>query len=105
MRLKEFLLEDYAGNLNSDLNNLLVASKGTGTTEIRTSLLVNQLQQMGYSVNKNSILSALNDNPMIASATTDVIKLVEPEVSAYGDEDDAALRVKDMAQRASKKAQ
>jgi len=103
MRAKEFLYEDYNQRLDSDLNNLLIGAKGNGAQDIETQALVRQLQGMGYAVDANSILSLLQNNPIITNATPDSITLTGSENSgSAGQTQDSASHVKDMAQSASK---
>ena len=100
MRAKEFLYEDYNQRLDSDLNNLLISAKGSGASNIDTVALANQLQGMGYSVDANSVLSLLQNNPAITNATPEEITLTGGEDSG-GQAQDNAARVSDMAQKAT----
>lgn len=101
MRAKEILYEDYNQRLDSDLNNLLIGAKGNGAQDINTQDLANQLQQMGYAVDPNSLMTLLQNNPSVTNVTPDSITLAGPEGAAQGQEDDSASHVKDMAQSAS----
>jgi len=103
MRAREILQEDYNANLQADLNNLLVGAKGSGATQIKTEDLVNQMYGMGYSVDANSIMALLSQNPLVAQATPMMINLSPPEGSeAVGSGQDSAAQVSDMAQSATK---
>lgn len=86
MRAREFLQEDYNENLESDLNNILVGAKGSGSTNINTRDVVNQLYGMGYSVNINSIMPLLSNNPVVLNATPKIIKLTEPDGASAEDD-------------------
>jgi hypothetical protein len=104
MRARELLQEDYNQQLESDLTNLLVGAKGSGASEVKTQDLVNQLHNMGYAVDVNSILSLLSNNPTVMNATPEVINMTQPEGSAQGPAgptQDSAARVGDMAQKAN----
>jgi len=106
MRAREILQEDYNQSLQSDLNNLLVAAKANGAQQLKTQDIVNQLYGMGYSVNINSIMSLLSNNPTIMNATPEMITMISPE-GATGDaagtsDQDSASRVSDMAAKATK---
>ena len=106
MRAREILQEDYNQSLQSDLNNLLVAAKGNGLQQIKTQDIVDQLYGMGYSVDVNSIMSLLSNNPTIMNATPEMIAMTAPE-GATGDaggtgDQDSASRVRDMAAQATK---
>ena len=100
MRAKEILYEDYNQRLDSDLNNLLIGAKGNGARDINTQDLANQMQNMGYAVDTNSLMTLLQNNPSVTNVTPDSISLAGPE-GAAGQQDDSAAHVKDMAQSAS----
>jgi len=108
MRAREILQEDYQQSLVSDLQNLLVGAMGSGAKEIRTSDLVSQMSDMGYSVSPNSLMVLLGNMPMVSNSTPQMINLVEPEGTDLqgneGNEDDSAEQVKAMAQQASDNA-
>jgi len=104
MRAREILQEDYNQSLQSDLNNLLVGAKASGAQQLNTENIVRQLYRMGYSVDVNSIMSLLNDNPLIMNATPEMITLSPPEGAAQGaggPTQDSAAQVSDMAQKAT----
>jgi len=103
MRAKEILYEDYTQRLESDLNNLLIGAKGNGATQVETSALADELQGMGYSVDVNSLMSLLQNNPIVMNATPENITLTGPEnASGAGQTQDNAARVSDMAAKATK---
>ncbi len=103
MRAKEILYEDYSQRLDSDLNNLLIGAKGNGAQDINTQDLANQLQGMGYSVDTNSLMTMLQNNPIVMNATPESITLTGPENSTGGGQtQDNAARVSDMASKATK---
>jgi hypothetical protein len=104
MRARE-LFENYNQSLESDLNNLLIGAKGNGVQQIKTQGIVDQLYSMGYSVDNNSIMSLLSNNPTVMNATPEMISLTAPEGSVQGDgtgDQDSASRVSDMASKATK---
>ena len=106
MRAKE-LYEDYNQQLDSDLTNLLVGAKGAGVSEIDTSKLAARMQKMGYSVDANSILVALQNNPVVLNASPESVRLNsengDENGAEQGSEQDTAAQVSDMAQKASDK--
>jgi len=101
MRAKEILYEDYNQRLDMDLNNLLIGAKGNGAQDIDTQDLANQLQNMGYAVNPESLMTLLQNNPSVTNVTPDSVTLAAPEGAPQGQEDDSASHVQDMAQKAS----
>ena len=107
MRAREILQEDYNQSLESDLNNILVAAKGTGATKVSTQNVVKQLYAMGYSIDINSIMPLLSKNKTVLNATPEMIKMTEPEGVSTGGAgvqgQDSADRVADLAQKAAKK--
>lgn len=104
MRARE-LFENYNQSLESDLNNLLVGAKGNDVQQVRTQDVVDQLYSMGYSVDINSIMTILSDNPIVMNATPQMINLTAPESSASTETsagEDSALKVSDMAAKATR---
>lgn len=103
MRANEFLFEDYNQQLQSDLTNLLVSAKGNGASDLDTAALARELQNMGYSVDEQSILTLLQNNPNITSSTPDQVQLNTPNATGSAVQgQDSASRVGDMAQKATK---
>lgn len=102
MRAKEILYEDYTQRLESDLNNLLISAKGNGAAEVDTQTLADQLQGMGYSIDVNSLIPMLQNNPAITNATPQSITLTSGDGSPAGQTQDSASRVSDMASKATK---
>ena len=103
MRAREILDEDYSQNLQSDINNLLIAAKGFKAQNIPTQQLVDILASSGYSVTADSVLGLLQNNPIISSATSDEITLAQSDAMPgdnQGEEPvDSAAKVKDMARQ------
>jgi hypothetical protein len=103
MRAREIIQEDYNQSLDSDLTNLLVGAKGNGVEQVRTEDIVSQLYNMGYSVDVNSILPLLANNPLVTNATPESIVLTAPEGAENANSgQDSAEQVGDMAQAATK---
>ena len=104
MRLSEILREDYNLDLQSDLNNLLVAAMATGARDIKTTDLVKKLQTMGYSIGTNSLISLLANNSSVTNVTPDVVTFSEPsqDLGAENPVDDSAEKVKSLAAKATK---
>lgn len=104
MRAREILEENYSQSLDSDLNNILIGAKGADAKEINTQDVVKQLFQMGYSVDVNSLLPLLSNNPVVMNATAEIIRFTQPEGDFIGqdlDKQDSAAQVSDMAQQAT----
>lgn len=105
MRAREILQEDYNQNLESDLNNFLVAAKGNGAQQVQTQDIVDQLYGMGYAVDNNSIMSLLSNNPIVMNATPEMITMTSQDGtkdSGGAADQDSASKVHDMAAKASK---
>lgn len=103
MRARE-LLEDYNQSLESDLSNLLIAAKGNGAQEVKTQDIVDQLYKMGYSVDINSVIPMLSNNPAVMNATPEMVSMTTPDGASAGDEtggQDSASKVSDMAAKAN----
>ena len=105
MRARELLDENYQNNFNTDLTDLLTAAKASGVQEIATSDVVQQLSASGYSVNINSIMTILVNNPLVMEATPESIKLTsdngDQAPAMAGGDQDSASKVSDMAQKAN----
>lgn len=102
MRASEFLFEDYTQNLDTEINNLLIGAKGNGAADINTQDLVTQLQRMGYSIDINSLMPMLQNNPVVMNATPESITLTSPEGGGGNATQDSAAKVSDMASKATK---
>lgn len=100
MRAWELLLENDKSDFESDLDDLLIASKANGITEIDVEDLVDQLSTMGHSVTPDSLVSSLEsqDNEFIKNVTLNTITLkthvIDDEtVNDYEDEEANAERI------------
>ena len=62
MRAWELLVEYTESKFDSDLEDLLIAAKANGISEVEVDSLVDQLNDMGYSVTADSLVSALEDH-------------------------------------------
>ena len=62
MRAWELLVEYTESTFDSDLEDLLIAAKASGITEVEVDSLVDQLNAMGYSVTPDSLVSAIEDH-------------------------------------------
>lgn len=105
MRARE-LLEDYHENLKSDLDNLLIAAKGNGLEQVQTQTVADELYAMGYSVDVNSLLPLLNNNPIIMNATPQMINMTPPEGLSSGEDtadQDVDDKTSDMAMDTAQK--
>lgn len=83
------LLEGYYEQLNSDLTDLLAAAKSRNIDEVPIDQLVSQLLQMGHNVNNHSIMTILNGNPYVQTATPDAVQLKSEDTAAVSGDADA----------------
>ena len=107
MRIREILKEDYQSELVSDLTDVLLGAKGKGIKTLPTAALVQQLQQMGYSVDPDSLVEILVDNPAVETATPISVTLSgtdEVEQSRDNNVEDSAAHVDSLAQGATQKS-
>lgn len=106
MRIRELLREDYQSQLNSDVTNILVGAKGQGIDNIPTTALVQQLQKMGYSVDVDSLISLLQDNPAVQNASPEGIRLngTDGSTDTAGSPEDTEMHVDSLAQKATQKS-
>lgn len=107
MRIREILIEDYNGELDSSLANILIGIKSKGITTVRTDIVVGMLQKQGYSVSVDSIIELLSDAPYVFSITPEEITLVDTDTSVddtgISDGESSADHVSQLAQTASYK--
>lgn len=85
MRLFE-LLEGLQNKFQADLTSLLMVIKGSNMDSMPTATLVRKLNDMGYSVTKDSLVMVLKDNPLIQSVDTSQIVM-----SVDGQTDDSSI--------------
>jgi len=89
MRAWELLVEYVESDFDSDLEDLLIAAKANGITEVDVESIVDQLNAMGYSVTPDSLLSAIeeHDHEFIKNATINTITFNDHMVDDEGGED------------------
>jgi hypothetical protein len=89
MRAWELLVEFVESDFDSDLEDLLIAAKANGITEIEVDPLVDQLNAMGYSVTPDSLISAIeqHDHEFIKNATLNTITFNDHMVDDEGGDD------------------
>ena len=100
VRAWELLVEDSESSFDSDLEDLLIAAKANGITDIEVDSLVDQLNGMGYAVTPDSLISSIENHEhahdFIKTTTLNKIilkshSLDDEEVQDYEDEEvDAA---------------
>ena len=100
MKLIEILTENYANELETAVNDLIITAKGTGIESIPTNKIISQLNNMGFTVSKNTILDLLNKVKGIDSATLDTVDLVKDMEMSTGHDDE---KNKDTVDRLAKK--
>lgn len=95
MRGWELLKESDKDDFDSDLEDLLIASKANGITEVSVDDLVDQLNGMGHSVTADSLIASLDEHEheheYIKTVTLNSIilkshSLDDEEVQDYEDE-------------------
>ena len=89
MRAWELLVEYVESDFDSDLEDLLIAAKANGITEIEVDSLVAQLNDMGYSVTPDSLISDIekHDHEFIKNATLNTITFLDHPMDDDGGED------------------
>ena len=89
MRAWELLVEYVESDFDSDLEDLLIAAKANGITEVDVESIVDQLNDMGYSVTPDSLLSAIeeHDHEFIKNATINTITFNDHVVDDESGED------------------
>lgn len=109
MRAWELLTEGEKPDVESDLEDLLIAAKASGLADIEVEDLVDQLNDMGHSVTADSLVTMIDelDNDIVSTVTLNTIQLrnhtadVEAgEDGEFEDEVDSA----DLAKRSAMKS-
>jgi hypothetical protein len=95
--------ENYAVQLNNDLNMYLTRLKANGIYTIATDMLSNELDRLGHSVTPEALVDMLADNKYIQNATIDSIDLKGAPTSNDLSADEAKMKVHNMAISASRK--
>lgn len=104
MRAIEFLVENYQDNLNTAIKRALIWAKSFGAKQVKTELLVNRLEDEGFSLTSESLVPLLNTSPykdLVSIATADVVQFNRGE-EAPSDSEENAQKVQDMASKAAK---
>jgi len=113
MRGWELLNESDKDDFDSDLEDLLIAAKANGITEVSVDDLVDQLNGMGHSVTADSLIATLEaeERAFIKTVTLNSIilkshSLEDGEVEDYEDEQvDAAKLASKTAMKGVEKKQ
>ncbi len=95
--------ENYAVQLNNDLNMYLTRLKANGIYTIATDMLANELDRLGHSVTPEALVDMLSDNKYIQNATIDSIDLNGSPTTNDQSPDEARMKVRNMAISASRK--
>lgn len=75
MRLKQLVESNYKKDLEDSIVTLLLTVNSEGLDTVDTDQLILDLQQQGFSINKNSLFTILNQLPIVASANDDTISI------------------------------
>lgn len=108
MKVSEILKEGYIDDLTADLDNILANAKARGLSSVKTDQVVKTLIDMGYSVDKSSIFSALSLSPFAHNANSDIVNLspdgdVPEDETKDFDQEESAEAVRGMALDAANK--
>jgi hypothetical protein len=98
MKISE-ITESYTDDLYADLDNILADAKARGLFTVETEDVVNLMLNMGYSVDRSSILSALGMSPYVSNADKSKIVMHSPQEQTPPGEDseENKEKVNDMA--------
>ena len=75
MREADLLESNYTDDLRAEVMTLLAMVSAKGITEIRTQNLLNDLEEQGYAVDADSLMSLLDDMNIVSNASEESIKL------------------------------
>ena len=104
MRLRQLVENDYTQELQDEIVNLLTAISAEGLETIDTDQLILDLQQQGFSINKNSLFTILNSLPIVANANDETIS-IRPSGERPSDQPNGSQssHVRKQAQKQAKK--
>lgn len=95
MRYHQLVLEaDYMENLKDEIINLLTVASARGIKNLRTSFLVKDLQNIGFDVSIDTILSAMNDLDIVSTADNKKIEIATKDSEGS----DAEINVPDFGE-------
>ena len=101
MRIQE-ITENYFDKLTADATNLIMTASANGENEIDTQSMVDELNQMGYSVTPQSLAGLFKNNKMVKSINPQKITLNQDNNLTQYDNDatmDNAKKVASMAKK------
>lgn len=99
------LLEGYSEDLVNDLTDLLAVAKSRNMDEVPVQDLVDRLLAMGHNVNQQSIMTILNGNPYVQTATPQAVQLTPDDGAAVsGDAESAENNQEKVSQMAADQA-
>ena len=101
MRIKE-ITENYFDKLTADATNLIMTASANGENEIDTQSMVDELNQMGYSVTPQSLAGLFKNNKMVKSINPQKITLNQDNNLTQYDNDATMDNAKKVAKMAKK---
>lgn len=101
MRIQE-ITENYFDKLTADATNLIMTASANGENEIDTQSMVDELNQMGYSVTPQSLAGLFKTNKMVKSINPQKITLNQDNNLTQYDNDATMDNAKKVAQMAKK---
>lgn len=88
MRYHQLVLESaYTEDLKDEILNLLTIASARGIKNLRTSFLVKDLKNLGFEVDVDTIVTAMNGIDMVASADKDKIQISSPTDNKSANDD------------------
>ena len=104
MLIRDIINESRMGELDADLNDLLISVRANDVSDIPTSKIVAQLNQMGYSVTEPSLIDLLQGNPLVQTATYDNINFKHTEKYAVSGDGESKQKNQEKVKSLAKKA-
>lgn len=86
MRLYEILSESVKNKMEADVKGLLLSLKASHGDQIPTNVLIKQMNALGYSMTKDSVVPFLTQLPMVQSADTSVVNIGNEDEITQGEE-------------------
>jgi len=104
MLVRDIINESRMGEMEGDLDGLLMAVRANNVSDIDSDKIVSQMQKMGYSVDAASLVDLLQDNPLIQTATIDNIQFKHANPYAVSGDEESKVKNQEKVKSLAKKA-
>lgn len=105
MLIREIIVEGNRSNaIEGDINDLLISVRGNDLDSIDTGKIVAQLRSMGHSITASSLISFLEGNPLLQTATADTLTFKNTDMYATSGDGESKEQNREKVRSLAKKA-